>query len=262
MNNNPFEEHGVKYLSPTAFNKFAKDPAKWLVNIAGYKDRFFSAPMSFGIVIETGITHGCMTDASINECIDAAMEEYVRLHKEIKELDAPYNWEACNKKQKQVAETLTQVIPQYRALGHPIAAQEWVEFSLPDFPIPIRGKVDMLYEDCVRDIKTTGYAVKPKADYDRQLTFYAYATDRAPKLDYVYVTTKKVELISQDVKNVNKHFNDIKRITDKMMRMLSLSSDINEVAYLSCLEPNITNEDFYNQWGANEIVGAKKMFNL
>ena len=45
-----------------------------------------------------------------------------------------------------------------------------------------------------------------------------------------------------------------------MMRLLSLSSDISEVCYLSCLEPDISNEDFTNQWGTNEIIGANKLF--
>ena len=46
----------------------------------------------------------------------------------------------------------------------------------------------------------------------------------------------------------------------KMMRLLSLSSDISEVCYLSCLEPDISNEEFTNQWGTNEIIGANKLF--
>ena len=79
-------------------------------------------------------------------------------------------------------------------------------------------------------------------------------------VDYVYVTTKQSSLISFDIENVNKHIEDIKRIANKMMRLLSLSSDIEEVCYLSCLEPNLSNENWYDQWGANEIIGAKKLF--
>ena len=41
MTNNPFEAHGVEYLSPSSINKFRKNPAKWLVNVAGYKDQIY-----------------------------------------------------------------------------------------------------------------------------------------------------------------------------------------------------------------------------
>ena len=62
-NDKAFEQYGVKYLSPSAINKFRKNPAKWLVNIAGYRDKIFSPAMTYGIAIEQGITMGVMTSA-------------------------------------------------------------------------------------------------------------------------------------------------------------------------------------------------------
>ena len=63
-----FEKHGILYLSPSSIRKYRLNPAKWLVNIAGYRDRIFSPSMSFGIAVEQGITKGVMEDAPINEC--------------------------------------------------------------------------------------------------------------------------------------------------------------------------------------------------
>ena len=46
-----FENHGVKYLSPSSINRFAKNPAKWLVNIAGYRDSTYAPPFTYGNAI-------------------------------------------------------------------------------------------------------------------------------------------------------------------------------------------------------------------
>ena len=47
-----------------------------------------------------------------------------------------------------------------------------------------------------------------------------------------------------------------------MTRLLSLSSDVKEVAHMSCLCPDLSNEDFTRQWGPNEILGAKEIFEI
>jgi hypothetical protein len=203
-----------------------------------------------------------MTDASVAECVDVAMEEFQRIRQKVKDIDYHYDLTGCNKKQLRAADVLQTVIPQFKELGTPVAAQKWVEWNFEDLPIPVRGILDLEYENFVRDIKTTSVKPKNNANYNRQLTFYALATDKTPKLDYVYTLAKSCELISFDIQNINKNINDIKRIANKMMRMLSISSDIEEVCYLSCLEPNISNDNWYDQWGANEIIGAKKLFNL
>ena len=49
MKNNVFEAHGISKLSPNQFNKFVRDPAKWLVNTAGYYDQQYNLhPPRFG----------------------------------------------------------------------------------------------------------------------------------------------------------------------------------------------------------------------
>ena len=258
--NNPFEAHDIKYLSPTQLNKFRRSPAKWLTNIAGYKDKLYKPAFTFGNAIEQGITHAVMVDSTFDQCIEKAMEEFDKI-REIKPYD--YDWDMHNKKQNRVHDVLADIIPKYKKLGVPIASQEWVEYEFEDSPVVIRGIVDLLYDDCVRDLKTS--SVKPKdvsQDYCLQLSFYALATDKPPVVDYVYATTKTQELISFDINDVKKHVNDIKRIINKMGRLLSLSDDIEEVCYLSCLEPNLSNDNFYDFWTPTEIEGAKKLFDI
>ena len=49
MKNNPFEAHGIKALSPTQINKFRRSPARWLTNVAGFKDRLFKPAFTYGL---------------------------------------------------------------------------------------------------------------------------------------------------------------------------------------------------------------------
>ena len=264
MSNNPFADHNVPSLSPNSINKFRKSPAKWLVNVAGYYDRIYNPTFSFGIAVEKGITHGCYEqEATINECIDVALREYANIHKKALENKADYDFQKCGAKQEEVAESLEMAVPLYRQFGTPISSQERVELFIDDLPVPIIGYPDMVYEDCVRDIKTTGIMPKSiRGDYKRQVSFYAFATDKKPMIDFIYSTKRKKEFITFEVKNQTEHLKDMIRIAMKMMRMLSLSSDIKEVAHLSCLEPDTSNEDFFNIWGTNEIIGAKELFIL
>lgn len=262
MTNDPFSVHGVEYLSATSINKFRKDPAKWLVNVAGYVDRIFSPPMSFGIAMEDGITKGVTEpDCSIEDCISAANRSYEKIYDDINDNKAyDYSFEKCHERRERTANLLKEIVPLYRKFGIPTDTQKKVTLELDVIPIPIIGYVDYLYDDAVRDLKTTG--VKPfiRSDYQRQLTIYEYATGKDPMLDFVYSLKTKQTLISMPVQNTASTMNEIKRICVKMMRLLSLADNISEVAYLSCIEPDITNEDFTRTWGANEIVGAKELF--
>lgn len=262
LDDKTFEKHGILYLSPSSIRKYRLNPAKWLVNIAGYRDRIFSPSMSFGIAVEQGITKGVMEDAPINECVDYALSTYDDIYKDIDDNGARYDYKKCLEKQVIIGEVLDEVIPKFKRFGKPTAAQMWVEIYL-DLPIPFKGIVDLLYDDYVRDIKTTGIMPKGiKKDHQHQLSIYSMATSKDPFVDVVYVTKNKRELHTMPIQNVSENVKEIRRIAMKMWQMLSFSSDIHEVCAMSCLEPDISNENFMNQWGPTEIEGAKTLFNL
>jgi len=258
--NNPFEQHGVEYLSPSSINQFASNPAKWLTKIAGYKDRMYKPAFTYGNAIETGITEVIVNRADIEQATQVADEVFTETRHTVSQKGVYYNTEQCLKKQARCSDVLTEIIPQYQKFGTPIAAQKWVQWEWEDLPIPIKGILDFEYDDCVRDLKTTSVKPKPNDNYNRQLTFYSLATGKKPIVDYVYTLSKSCELISFDIQDVDRHTEDIKRIAMKMMRLLSLSSDIREVCYLSCLEPDLSNDNWWDYWGANEVEGAKALF--
>jgi len=258
--NNPFEIHGVKYISPSQINKFIQSPAKWLVQVAGYKDNLYKPAFTYGNAIEIGITKAVVENISVKECIDLANGEFDRILQKSKESKSEYDVDGATKKQKNVQRTLETVIPLYKELGTPIATQKRVEYQFDSTPIPLMGFLDLEYEDTVRDLKTTSFRPKTNSNYNRQLATYALCTNKLPMIDYIYTTTKVSELISFDVENVNMHIKSLERIIIKMMRMLSVSNDIREVCQLSNLEPNLSNDNWWDSWGANEIIGAKKLF--
>ena len=266
MSNNPFQDHGVEFLSPTSINKFRKNPAKWLVNVAGYKDKIFSPPMTYGSAVEVGITHGLLSDATTEDCVDRAINCIDETHADMEILGAEqniefdYDFDACLENQKKLFQTIDKVLPTFQDYGELVDHQKRVEFQIDDLPIPIIGYVDLLYDDCVRDIKVTKQKPKTKRDWEYQLTFYSKATGKKPFVDAIYSLKTKTELFTFEVQNIEEHWKDIQRIAYKMMRLLSLSENIEDVCYLSCLEPDTTNEDWWNQWGTNEMIGAKKLF--
>ena len=115
----------------------------------------------------------------------------------------------------------------------------------------------------MRDLKTTGQKPQEvKTDYQNQLSIYSIATSKKPFVDYVYSTKHNKQLITYEVCNVEDNVKNIRRIAMKMWQLLSFSSDIHEVCAMSCLEPDISNEDFMNQWSAAEIKGAQILFNM
>ena len=242
---NVFERHNVEYLSPSSINKFRRDPAKWLVNIAGYRDTAYSPAMTYGQVIETAITHACMrTTVDVEECIQIAHDRYAIIHKEIHDTrnDLDYDFDADFKKQKNLAKILEYLVPLYRGLGDLEDAQTKVQLDIEEIPIPIIGYADFIYADKVRNMKCTGVMPKVEAITVDSLLFMLWQQKKKPLLDFVYTTTKRCELITLPVTNIEEHIKDVKRIAIKMMRLLSTSSDIHEVARNSYLVPDTTNE--------------------
>jgi len=261
MKNNAFAAHGLDHLSPSQFNKFVRSPARWLVGVAGYKDRLYKPAFTKGNAVES-VLNAALNDLKMEDslCIEHGLQVFDEIEN-LKLSEEEYNMTAHCKNRDQVIEFMPEIISRYRSLGTPVAMQEDVEVQIDDFPIPIVGRLDYLFKDCVRDLKTASKEPKEvSVDYARQLSFYSLATGKPPIVDYVYMTTKKADIISFEVPNVDKHIEDIHRIVRKMERLLSLSDDITEVCRLSCLEPNLANDNFMDFWSPTEIEGANKLF--
>ena len=73
-------------------------------------------------------------------------------------------------------------------------------------------------------------------------------------VDYVYVTTKKAEMISMQVENIDEHIKTVRSVAIAIMNLLSYSNDKNQIA--SLFYPN------YDSWlwGKDEIKLAKTIW--
>lgn len=261
MTNNPFEAHGVEYLSPSSINKFRKNPAKWLVNVAGYKDQIYKPAMSYGTAVELGLTKALFfEDTPIDDCVAESSKYLNMIRKKAKKEKHEYNIDDCKERETRIKSTISKVLPTFKEFGVPTHSQKKIELELDFLPIPIIGYIDFLYDDSVRDLKVTKNPPKMKRDWEYQLTVYAKATNQKPFIDCIQSTKTKTEVFTFEVQNIDEHMKDIERIANKMMRLLSLSDNIADVCYLSCIEPDLTNEDWWNEWGTNELIGAKKLF--
>ena len=126
---------------------------------------------------------------------------------------------------------------------------------LDDIPVPILGYIDVQYEGLVRDIKTVSRLPSVIPDtVNRQLSIYAKAEDSDAMVDYVYVTTKKAEMISMQVENIDEHIKTVRSVAIAIMNLLSYSNDKNQIA--SLFYPN------YDSWlwGKDEIKLAKTIW--
>ena len=77
----------------------------------------------------------------------------------------------------------------------------------------------MQYEGLVRDIKTVSRLPNAIPDtVNRQLSIYAKAENCDAMVDYVYVTTKKAEMISMQVNNIDEHIKTVRSVAMAIMK--------------------------------------------
>ena len=134
--------------------------------------------------------------------------------------------------------------------------QKKVELEFDDLPIPVIGYVDLEYEDCIRDIKTT--ARKPSEllpPVQRQIAIYATCLekDRA-YADYLYVTKTKSEVITFEVDDIDMRLNEVYRVASAMMNLLQ-NNDIH-----SLVDPFYPNPDW--MWSQSDIEFAKDLWRI
>ena len=114
-----------------------------------------------------------------------------------------------------------------------------------------------MYEDSIRDIKTTARSPSKVSDaHARQVSVYAKAENRIPILDYVVVTAKEEKVVTHEVKNVDRNIKIVEQIAYSIMQFLSYSNDKHELAN-SCY-PNL--DDW--KWGEDEINFAKAIWSI
>lgn len=257
MSNNPFETHGIEYLSASQINQYITNPARWILTVSGFRDNFGSPAMWRGIAVDQATTESLYKDISIKRIQNLAKNIFDDKMYEADQQGILYDKTKASKERDALQIYIDVAVPYFRELGTPIATQKKIKLEFDELPIPIIGYLDLQYEGIVRDIKTVNRmsSVIP-ASTCRQLAIYAHAEKCKPIIDYVYVTSKTQEVKSVTVPNLDGYLNEVKRAASNMMNLLSFSDDIVNVADL--VFPNFDAWD----WSENEKEAARKLWRI
>ena len=90
----------------------------------------------------------------------------------------------------------------------------------------------------------------------RQLSIYATAEQALPIVDYIHSTKSSAQVVVMPVPDVENHIKVVEQAARQMQRLLSYSSDIQEVAQL--LMPDF--DDW--RWSEQEKNAARKLWSL
>ena len=252
----PFEHHEVGHLSASQINEFIACPAKWLLKVSGYKDPAGSPAMWRGRAVDQAITKALFEpDLSDKAIHDYAVHIYNRDYSDALET-ASYDDAKVFKEQVALTGYLDIALPHFRSLGTPQDSQSKVVIDV-GLSVPIVGYIDLLYEGVVRDIKTVNRLPSrvPSATC-RQLAIYARATNSIPIVDYVHNTKTSQKVVVMPVENHEAHWDMAVKTTKSMEKILSVSSDIKEIAGL--LMPDF--DDW--RWSDGEKEAAKRLWSL
>lgn len=255
--NDPFTHHGVTHLSASSINEFIQNPSRWLLRVSGFRDNSGVPAMWRGKAVDQAITSALLDDLTDDE---AMMQANATYQEDLKQ--AQYESKAINQKKVDaeadaISRYLKIALPHYRSLGKPIASQKKIKLEFEEIPVPIIGYLDLQYEGVVRDIKTVSrLPSRVPLTVCRQLAIYAKAENNLPLVDYIHSTKTSSQVVVMGVPDVEGHIKVVRQAANSMKRLLSVSTDIKEVAQL--LMPDF--DDW--RWSDSEIVAAKELWRL
>jgi len=246
--NNPFDQFDIEHLSASSINLYMQDIPLFIVRyLAKHK-----SPTNPAMLRGTVIDHAIGEKHSVKE----AQKEFMSLMNYHKKEGVTFDEVKAETEYKNIEKYLEVGLPFYEELGEPVSYQKKVELEFDDLPIPVIGYVDLEYEDCIRDIKTT--ARKPSEllpTVQRQIAIYATALekDRA-YADYLYVTKTKSEVITFEVDDIDMRLNEVYRVASAMMNLLQ-NNDIH-----SLVDQFYPNPDW--MWSQSDIEFAKDLWRI
>jgi hypothetical protein len=259
MNNNAFDNFGIEHLSNSSINLYKSNPALWVVRyLHGYKSKT-NAAMLRGTVTDHEIGRQFSEPLELKDSIQRGIKEFNSTVKKLKkENNFDTNPDAELKEKTNLAKYLELAIPHYKNLGNPVSYQKKIELQFDEIPVPIIGYLDLEYDGIVRDIKTTGRMLSAVPDsVSRQLSIYSVALGgHVPLVDYIYVTSRKAEVITVQIEDVDRHMSEVKQGAIAIYNLLSTSDELNEIT--SMFSPDFSDW----MWSENEIVEAKKIWSI
>lgn len=259
MFQNPFKVHSIKYLSPSSLNLFISSPAKWVMRYL-YKISEDPGPGAHrGTAIHHAVEHSLNNpEIPIEDCIQKAHALFdTKMKNSVTKSSAELDREIIAPTVKKALVAISEFIKQNNAQY--VKSETQVKTTFQGIDVNIIGYVDILFDKCFVDLKTTkflGNSENPKKDL-RQVSFYSKALesnhDGSQKRPWlVYVAPAKFDIV--EVKNLTVLLNELVNAAHCLRNFLAISSDKEKLA--STVVPNFDN----NYWSLFEVEEAKKIW--
>lgn len=219
------ERHGLKHLSASTLNLFQNAPGLFILEKLMGKRQPVGCAAHRGNAVEAGIIMGLNdADVAVADCQAHAVKEFDRLSA----LSTDHNRE---KERKGIPQMVEQGLIELRPYGKPSHYQREVLWEHPDLPLPMKGFVDLQWEEhgILTDIKTTFRVPSEISEtHARQVASYGYALSDNIDLRLTYISDKKA--VTYRLENARDHLNAIIKVAQSLERFLSISDDPRELA--------------------------------
>lgn len=214
------ERHGLKHLSASTLNLFQNAPGLFIIEKLMGRRQPVGCAAHRGNAVEAGIIMGLNDpQVGLDDCIAHALKEFDRLSA----LSTDPN---RDKERKGIPGMVSFGIGELGPYGKPSHYQREVSWTHPDLPLPVKGFIDLMWEDhgVIVDIKTTFRVPSEISEsHARQVASYGLALSDNMDLRLSYVSDKKA--VTYRLENARQHVDAMVKVGQALERFLSLSDD-------------------------------------
>ena len=221
---NPFKTYGITHLSSSQLTTFTSDPSRWFAQkVLGYRSPS-SAAMERGKAVESGIV-AAITGTALADATEAALTEYDRSTR-----FASVQGDIAAEREH-IAPMIAQAVPALERFGVPSFPEGGGQhkISIPvrfgpdeDQTIDIIGYMDLVYDDCVVDVKST-LRIPSDMPFNHRIQAAIYARTSNKPVKFIYVSPKKTLILEDSDTAASQR--DVRAIVQRMAAFLSLSDD-------------------------------------
>lgn len=233
---NPFERHGIEYLSPSAIGRLQDDLAYGLMMMIPHL-KVYDPPgpaLPRGTALDKALTFAAYHPDAPDEAILAHAGKVFadECARSGLALDAP----ETQKEAETIPAYLAAGVPEVRRWGPPEADQGKIEVRFDGIEVPVIGYYDLRYPDRLRELKTTNRMPSAYlARHARQACIYGHATGRDEWITYF----SPREVRSFKVENRGKYLAEFGGVLRALRNLLSVTHDTGEL--IACVAPNYDN---------------------
>jgi len=246
LSNDPFNVHGINWLSPSSINTYINDPPMWVMRY------LFKVKSSSG----AAAVRGNALEFALEKKYTEGEFDYSTLEAKFITLCAESMIALDTKSAQKEMKSLTnfgEVIDKCFDYDNLESYQERVEVKLNDLSIPIMGYIDFRFKDKVVDLKTTNrMPSEPTQAQNRQMALYSMAYP-SNEIELFFASSKNHKKFK--LTNLAEYKKQLEKVAHTIQKFLSISNDKHELA--SFVYPNTDSW----MWGTQMKEEAKKIWN-